>query len=162
MKTFSAVKRPALWAALLACVMVAGLLTVFSGCDIGGCNCDDDMDELIATRGQPDSFDIVDATSNSIYTLIYIDKLTDEQIAAGVQAYRYEYKFQWGDDLDDCCVKTATKTLVSESGTDTDTDTETGTDTGTGTDTDTDTGTDTGSDSGTGTDTEAGTVTTTG
>jgi hypothetical protein len=136
--------------------MAVGMLTLLNGCDIG-CDCEGDIDDLIprleAEGKNLETFDVVDSVDESVYTLVFTDELTDEQIANGEEAFRYEYVFRWGDNVDECCIKTATKTLITDTGTDTDTGTGTDTDTGTGTDTDTDTGTDTDTDTGTGTDT---------
>ena len=156
MQTSSPAKRSVFWTALLACLMAVGMLAMLNGCDIG-CDCEGDIDDLLIRLEEEgkkiETFDIVDSVDESIYTLVFTDQLTDEQIADGEEAFRYEYVFRWGDNVGECCIKTATKTLITDTDTGTDTDTDTDTSTGTETDTGTDTGTDTDTDTGTETDT---------
>lgn len=81
---------------ILAIIIVFSVFTILSGCDdfdLSGCDCEEEIDDLVNDRGQPD--DEEKTFENGIHTLTYWYNSTG-----------FAQTFRWGEGTDLCCETT--------------------------------------------------------
>jgi len=81
---------------ILTIVIVFSVFTILTGCDdfdLSGCDCEEEIDDLVNDRGQPD--DEEKTLENGIHTLTY-----------WYHSDGFAQTFRWGEGTDLCCETT--------------------------------------------------------
>ncbi len=83
-------KRPFFILTMIIVLISGGILAGCEDFDLDGCDCEDEIDDLIAARGQPD--DKEETFENGVHTLTY-----------WYHDSGYSQTFKWGEGTDLCC-----------------------------------------------------------